>query len=178
MPTRHEPLVPSVLRDSTHAAHHSASSLRPQETRLPTCVLAANSSLACRTATQQGYLLVAAALRCFREFVSQFAALPRGPWLQPARARPQSCVSSNVAYAVPRVRSGPSSRFLDGRGARSFNADERLLLQEKRKNANPGKRICSLIEGSSKGKCRPGCIETSHLRCTSDRWTYEVACEG
>ena len=23
-----------------------------------------------------------------------------------------------------------------------------------------------------------GCIETSHLRCKSDRWTYEVACEG
>jgi len=76
-----------------------------------------------------------------------------------------------------------------------------------RTNANLGKRICSrqtddartkLAAGSERrmesacadhhkcvrskatagGKCRPGCMETSHLRCKSDRWTYEVACEG
>jgi hypothetical protein len=102
------------------------------------CSRQIRAEVACRTATQQGYLQVAAALRCVREFVSQFAALPRGPWLQPARARPHLASLPPLNTQSP-AYGRPSSLFLDGRGARSFNADERLLLQEKGRMLIPGR---------------------------------------
>ena len=132
------------------------------------------------------------------------AALPRSPWLQPARSRPPlafisssnwtarssflrwPCFTQSPAHATVKPCSPRSRRSLVQRRRTAAARGERT-------NANPGRRICSrqaeaartkLAAGSERGmesacadhdkcagskataggNCRPGCLETFHLR--------------
>ena len=70
-----------------------------------------------------------------------------------------------------------SSSLLLDRGARSFNADERLLRQEKARMRIPGKGICSRqieaarakLEAGSERKMESACAD--HHKCVGSKAT-------
>ena len=116
--------------------------------RLPTCVLAANSSLSSVPYRDPTGLLTGC---CCASLCPGVRLSVRSSSSRPLAAAgafsASSCVSSTVEYAVPRVRNGQAV-FSSMAQALARLTPRTAAAPGERKNANPGKRICSRIEGS------------------------------